>query len=148
MIMISGIRRREKQHFEILTRFIRECGQPCTHSYDRHSLKFRAGRRSSGKSEGGLEEDYHEPQAAACVIPLRPDYGPRTSSCRCDLEINVQSSVCYCTGPYWWHGLAPTGPSLVHPWARRSREADRLSSPSKSTSFVRRDEDHDLPWMG
>lgn len=71
-----------------------------THT-DRHSFEFRAGRRSSGKSEGGLEEDYHEPQAAACVIPLRPDYGPRTSSCRCDLEINVQSSVCYCTGPYW-----------------------------------------------
>lgn len=68
-----------------------------THTHTQNS----GGQAVVGQIVGGLEEDYHEPQAAACAIPLRPHYGPRTSSCRCDLEINFQSSVCYCTGPHW-----------------------------------------------
>lgn len=91
--------------FAILARFIPECLWATVYAIIRIVTRTDFGRTGGrrAKSEGGLEEDYHEPQAAACAIPLRPDYGPRTSSCRCDLEINFQSSVCYCTGPYWSH---------------------------------------------
>lgn len=104
--MLSFMTASQDCHMQLLhARPISEAGRRGSHARTQRTrtrnTQNSGGQAVVGQIVGGLEEDYHEPQAAACAIPLRPHYGPRTSSCRCDLEINFQSSVCYCTGPHW-----------------------------------------------